>query len=164
MASPALVVMCRSLRMIAASAESVPALKAQLPALRASINATDDAFKCAWLRAWLLSAGNHRHSVFVARLLRAACVVVPVPAPAAFYKAAFKLSCESSQKTLAPGTAVALLEILFPDADAIPHLGAFITFLSTKPGLKRITMDEVPVMLLLALHGVEALFCLVRQS
>jgi hypothetical protein len=42
----------------------------------------------------------------------------------------------------APETAVALLAIVFPDMDAVPHISQFSLFLSTKPGLKRVTLDE----------------------
>jgi hypothetical protein len=43
----------------------------------------------------------------------------------------------------APETAVALLSIVFPDMDAVAHIPQFSLFLSTKPGLKRVTLDEV---------------------
>ncbi len=43
----------------------------------------------------------------------------------------------------APETAVALLSIVDPDLDAVPHMRAFAQFVAAKEGLKRITQDEV---------------------
>lgn len=43
----------------------------------------------------------------------------------------------------APETAVALLGIVYPNLDAVPHMRAFTQFLTVKEGLKRITQDEV---------------------
>jgi hypothetical protein len=43
----------------------------------------------------------------------------------------------------APETAVALLGIVYPNLDSVPHMRAFTQFLTVKEGLKRITQDEV---------------------